>query len=216
MSFRHLHVNKDELLKTVLLPPTLKEIGILEIAAINKNNKIGKPVNEEKYIISHSSLTPNATNNITYPSLKLLFSPIDGTCKFKMLDDKTIKIITGTSNVNWWACSLKVNDENLGENLINYKNGFLNFEISGDTKSSFSLGFQTGNFSKGTLKSNFVNFGSSETYKLTNIWVKYSIPIKELNASNKLNDITSILALRGLDEFDGKEILLKNIYYSQH
>ena len=206
--------NKDQLIKTVLLPPTLKEIGILAIETVNKNNQIGQAIKEEKYLISHSSLIPNATNKATYPSTKLLFSPIDGSCKFNMLDDKVVRVKTGTGK--WWACSLKVDDENYGENFINFKKGYLNFEIKGETTSSFQIGFQTGNYGKGTLKSNFINFGSKEAYKLMNTWKKHSIPIKTLNTSNNLNDITSVLSLKGISEFDGKEIFFRNIYYSKN
>ncbi len=207
--------NGDEntLLETVLLPPTLKEIGILEIKTINENRKIGEPVIEEKYIVTHQNLVPNADNEITYPSATLKFQALDGTCGFKMVDNKEIEVNTGTGK--WWGSSLKINSDEYGENLSEFNNGFLTFEIRGNTTSSFSIGFQTGKYSKNTLVDNGIVFGPDTEYVLENVWKKYTIPIKELGKDAKLEDITSLLFLKGKDNFDGKKIYLKNIYYTK-
>jgi len=206
--------DKSALLKDVLLPPTLKEIGVLEISDTNNNRKISNVVTEDFYIVSHQSFVPNKMNNATYPSKKLHFSVIDGTCKFKLLDDKITEIETGTGK--WWACALKPNTFGVGENLLEYKNGYLHFEIKGNTKSSFAIGYQTGYYTDGTLKDNVVTFSAKNNYKLTNNWKKYSISIKELNSSDKLENVTSLLFFKGLKDFDGKKIFLKNIYYSKN
>jgi len=206
--------DKSAMMKTVFLPPTLKEIGIIELNTINKNREIGSVVTEDKYIVAHSKLIPNAKNNMTYPSTKLSFMAIDGSCKFKMLEDKSIEVVTGTGK--WWAAALKISDIGKGENLSKFDSGFLHFEIKGDTKSAFQIGFQTGDYTKGTLEFNGVDFGLKNNYNLTNNWKKYSIPISVLNKSKQLNDITSMLSIKGINEFDGKNIYLKDIYYSQH
>ena len=202
-----------EMMKSVLLPPTIKEIGILELNTINNVRKIGDSVTEEKYIVSHQSFIPSKDNEMTYPSAKLIFNAIDGTCKFKMLKDNIIEVKTGTGK--WWACALNIDSEKFGENLSNFKKGFLNFEIKGETSSSFTIGFQTGNYTERTLVTNAIDFGRSKAYDLTTKWKKYSIPMEKLNRSNKLDDVTSVLSLKGIRDFDGKKILLKNIYYSK-
>jgi len=45
-------------------------------------------------------------------------------------------------------------------------------------------------------------------------WKSYSIPIDQLDESANLSNVTSLLFLRGDKDFDGKEIYIKNIYYS--
>lgn len=206
--------NKSKMMENVFLPPTLKEIGIIKINTVNKQRKIGDLVTENKYIVAHQTFIPTKENDMTYPSAALLFNPIDGTCRFNMLDDKIIQVKTGTGN--WWACSLNINDEINGENLTKFNNGFLNFEIKGDTKSSFSIGFQTGRYNKKTLVTNAIEFNVNKKYELGNTWKKYTISIKALNENAELDNVTSVLSLKGLKDFDGKSIYLRNIYYSQN
>ena len=205
--------NKAVMMKTVFLPPTLKEIGIIELHTVNKDRKITDAVTEEKYIVAHNELIPNATNKMTYPSSKLEFMAIDGTCKFKMQENYDIEVVTGTGQ--WWAAALKISDIGKGENLSKFDKGFLHFELKGDTKSIFYIGFQTGDYTKGTLKFNGVDFGTKSKRNVTNSWKKHRISMQELNKSNQLDDVTSVLSIKGINGFDGKNIYIKNVYYSQ-
>jgi exo-beta-1,3-glucanase (GH17 family) len=207
--------DKEALLKTVLLPPTLKEIGVLEINIINKNRKIGNPVTENNYIILNKTMTPSAGNNATFPSVKLNFNAIDGSCKFRLTDKQIIEVRVGDVDRKWWACTLKPDTFGIGENLSNFKNGYLNFEIRGDTKSTFNFGFQTGDYIAKTLVDNVVEFGPKSKNKISENWKKYNIKITELNKSSKLKDVTSLLFFKGIKDFDGQTIQLKNVYYSK-
>ncbi len=203
--------DKSLLMKGVLLPPTQKDIGIIELNTINTTRTLGEEVNEDLYIVTHNTLTPN--DKITHPSQKLTFTPIDGTCNFKMLEDGTIDLTTG--NGAWWACALKIDNGAKGENLGQFKDGAFRFEIKGNTTSSFEIGFQTGNYTYRTLVMNSVSFNTAEGNRLTNDWVEYTIPIRSMGDDIKLDNITSLLSLKGIDDFDKKNIYIRNVYYSQ-
>ncbi len=202
--------DKDLLMKDVLTPPTLKEIGILETTTVNTKRKAGTIVTENIYVVVNPSFVPSATNNITYPSDKLKLNALDGTCSMKLSENGIIQIQTGTGN--WWGCNLQIETS---EDLSQFATGHLNFEIKGSTTSSFELGFQTGFYTKGTQIDNSVTFGPKEGYKLTENWVKYSIPIATLNMDANLSTVTGILYIKGKNDFDGKRIRIKNVYYSQ-
>ena len=198
------------LMKDVLTPPTLKEIGILETSTVNNTRKAGETVTEGMYVIINESLVPNATNNMTYPSAKLKLNAVDGTCSMKMTENSIIEIQTGTGN--WWVCNLQLET---GEDLSKFEKGQLQFEIKGNTSSSFNIGFQTGYYTKGTQVDNYVTFGPEETYSVTEKWTKHTISIAELNKGADLTAVTGIIYFKGVDNFDGKDLKIKNIYYSQ-
>lgn len=90
----------------------------------------------------------------------------------------------------------------------------MNFEIKGNSVSSFQIGFQTGSFAQGTQTNNKVTFNSEGDNSMASEWKSYSIPIDQLDESANLSNVTSLLFLRGDKDFDGKEIYIKNIYYS--
>ena len=97
---------------------------------------------------------------------------------------------------------------------MNFKSGKLNFEIKGNTLSSFQIGFQTGSFAQGTQTNNQIIFGPESNYSITEEWKPYSIPMTELNQGANLSDVTAPLFFRGDKDFDGKDIYIKNIYFS--
>ena len=90
----------------------------------------------------------------------------------------------------------------------------LNFEIRGNTLSSFQIGFQTGLLAEGTQINNQVSFNPESSYSITNEWKSYSIPLAELDQGANLSDVTALIFFRGDKDFGGKDIYIKNIYYS--
>lgn len=203
--------DKSKLMEDVLAPPLKSEMGLLEIATVNEDRKIGQPVDESTYVVVHETLVPEGANNISYPSAKLKLNAWEGTCGIEMSQDGIIEVKTGTGA--WWGCALEIVG-GTGENLSNYKSGKLNFEIKGNTISSFQIGFQTGSFAEGTQTNNQIIFGPETNYSITEKWKSYSIPITELVQGANLNDVTAPLFFRGEKDFDGKDIYIKNIYYS--
>ena len=203
--------DQTKLMEDVLSPPFKSEMGLLEIATVNENRKIGQPVNESTYVVVHETLVPESKNSITYPSEKLKLNAWEGTCGIEMSHEGIIEVKSGTGS--WWGCALEIVG-GTGENLSNFKSGKLNFEIKGNTRSSFQIGFQTGSFAQGTQTNNQINFGLESNYLITDEWKSYSFPIAELDQGANLNDVTAPLFFRGDKDFDGKDIYIKNIYYS--
>jgi len=203
--------DKSKLMEDVLAPPLKSEMGLLEIATVNEDRKIDQAVAESTYVVVHETLVPEGVNNISYPSAKLKLNAWEGTCGIEMSQDRIIEVKTGTGA--WWGCALEIAG-GIGENLSNYKSGKLNFEIKGNTISSFQIGFQTGSFAEGTQTNNQIIFGPETNYSITEKWKSYSIPITELDQGANLNDVTAPLFFRGEKDFDGKDIYIKNIYYS--
>jgi exo-beta-1,3-glucanase (GH17 family) len=203
--------DQTKLMEDVLSPPFKSKMGLLEIATVNENRKIGQPVNESTYVVVHETLVPESKNSITYPSEKLKLNAWEGTCGIEMSQEGIIEVKSGTGS--WWGCALEIVG-GTGENLSNFKSGKLNFEIKGNIRSSFQIGFQTGSFAQGTQTNNQINFGPESNYSITDEWKSYSFPIAELDQGANLNDVTAPLFFRGDKDFDGKDIHIKNIYYS--
>jgi exo-beta-1,3-glucanase (GH17 family) len=201
----------SKLMEDVLAPPLRSEMGLLEIATMNKDREIGQIVDESTYVVVHETLVPEGANDISYPSEKLKLNAWEGTCGIEMSQDGIIEVKTGTGA--WWGCALEIVG-GTGENLSNFELGQLNFEIKGNTLSSFQIGFQTGLFAEGTQTNNQVIFNPESNYSITNEWKSYSIPLAEIDQGANLSDVTALLFFRGDKDFDGKDIYIKNIYYS--
>ena len=74
----------SKLMEDVLAPPLKSEMGLLEIATVNEDRKIGQPVHESTYIVVHETMVPEGTNDISYPSEKLKLNAWEGTCGIEM------------------------------------------------------------------------------------------------------------------------------------
>ena len=92
----------------------------------------------------------------------------------------------------------------------------MNFEIRGDSRSQFQLGFQTGLFSAGTQADYFVVFGADKPFQVSEQWKSYSIPLSDLMHDKQANlaDVTGLLFFKG-DRADGKGIEVRNLYWSK-
>ena len=149
---------------------------------------------------------------ISYSSEQLKLNAWEGTCGIEMSQDGIIEVKTGTGA--WWGCAIEIVG-GIGENLSNYKSGKLNFEIKGNTVSSFQIGFQTGSFAQGSQTNNKITFNPEGDYSMASEWKSYSIPIAEFDEGADLSNVTALLFLRGDKDFDGKDIYIKNIYYTR-
>ena len=205
--------NGDEsaMMADVLPPVTESEVGSLEIGTVNGQRTPGDPVTEGKYILVHESFTPERTVDATYPSCPVKLNSWEGTCGIKMDRAGVIEVTTGTGS--WWGCALEITG-GVGEDLSSFASGYLNFEIRGETTSSFNIGFQTGRFSEGTQVNNSIHFGQGQTRSISDAWTAFRVPVSELDAGSNLMDVTGLLFLRGDENFDGGKLHLKNIFYS--
>lgn len=210
--------NGDEsaLRKDVLAPPLTSQMDIIEIETINQKRNLGEVVDENNYVILNEKMISEGTNSASYPSSKLKLNGWEGTSGIKLLEDGVVEITTGLGD--WWGAGIEIQGGGKGENLSEFSNGKLNFELKGHTGSTFELGFQTGTFPNGTQTNNFANFGKGEAYSFSEDWKPFSLKISDLNKGANLKDVTGLVILRSLDEdaYDGKKVYLKNIYYSKN
>ena len=103
----------------------------------------------------------------------------------------------------------------MGENLENFKSGYLHFEVKGDADVGFNIGFQTGRYLEGDQVNSFAAFGPGTANQVTDKWASYKLSIEELNAGTDLKDVTGVLALLSPSRAENKQIYLKNIYFSR-
>ena len=206
----------EEKLMAALLP--VPESGNWDgtvLDSFNANRKIGAVVSESHYIAFHKSMTPENTEDSTFPSVPVKLNVWEGTCELERVDQE-MHLRTGTGA--WWGCALEVQSDKHGENLTQFKNGTLHFEIKGATKSQFRVGLQTGRYAAGNQTNNGVLVGPGEKNQLTEEWKQWSIPVADLLKVDKkanLEDVTSVIYFKGEKDFDGLELQLRNVKYSK-
>ena len=203
--------DEQALLNELYAPTANTSGGNGSTSNVNDSRTAGDLVTESIYVVDDSSLVPDGSNSITYPSSTLLVNPWEGTSGLD-LSDGVVTVTTGTGN--WWGAALEI-EASLGENLSGFSSGTLVFDIKGDTTSVFDIGFQTGKYSDEARPqvNNFVKFGPSQSRSITSSWVTYEIPVSELNKGAELTDVTSLIYFMGASAFDGKIIEVRNISY---
>ena len=205
--------DEASMLKEVKLPPFAEELGLTKTTWVNDARTSGERVTEGTYVVVHESLKPDGTNQITYPSSPLKLNAWEGSCGIEMSPEGIIDISTGTGD--WWGCGLEMESGGPGEDLSNFQDAFLHFEMKGTTASEFSLGFQSGQFARGDQVNNGVRFGPRQAYAVTEDWSVYSIAVSQLDKGANFSDVTSILYLRGDHNNDGEHLYLRNIYFKK-
>lgn len=205
--------DETALIESILTVPDQSDLGNLALKTVNEQRTTGEPATESRYVILNQSMVPDASNDMTYPSAPLKLNVWEGTCGMEMSNDGVIRVTTGTGD--WWGCGLEIQASGKGENLSTFESGTLHFEIKGDTKSHFTIGFQTGVYTAGTQTNNAVTFGPGKKRELSEEWKKCSIPMTELISGADLTDVTAVTFVRGDRQLDGKHIELKNLYYTQ-
>ncbi len=206
--------DKDKLINHSLTPPSIEEMGYLKLEyPNNKKNTLGETILGKYYIIQYPNNTLDA-KIISYPSSTIKLNAWEGTCHIKMNIKNIIEIQSGTGN--WWGCGLELENTSVGENLNLFKEGSIQFEIRGNTQSSFFLGYLTGHYTKGNLKENAISFGPEEKYSIHSEWQTFSIPVSDLNqGAVQSENISAPLFIKGKNNFDGGNIEIRNIFYSQ-
>ncbi|MFK7949290.1 MAG: glycosyl hydrolase family 17 protein [Saprospiraceae bacterium] len=207
--------DKDAMMKNFLAPPSENDISNSDIKTTNDELTTGDVIGQKYYTVLVEDDFSKTLNDKTYPSAKLKLNGWEGTSAIQVTTDDVLEITTGHEGEGWWGCGAELKADGKGENLSNFSDGYFNFEIKGDTKSSFQIGFQTGSFSEGTQINNFIIFNKDKKNAVTGDWTKHSIKISDLLKDKKLEDVTSLIYFRGNKNFDGKKVFLKNIYYSQ-
>jgi exo-beta-1,3-glucanase (GH17 family) len=205
--------DKATLLAEVNAPPLKAGMAMNRITTINYEAATGEPIDATTYIIVHETLNPSQQHNLSYPTAEIRLNPWEGTCSIEMNKEGIIKISPGTGD--WWGCGLELQADDKGENLSEFDKGTLHFDIRGDADMYFSIGFQTGRFTRGDQTNNAVTFSPDGTYSLESEWKSYAISIPSINKGADFSDVTSLLFLRGVKNAKGKEIFLRNIYYKQ-
>ncbi|MGM0369319.1 MAG: carbohydrate binding domain-containing protein [Bacillota bacterium] len=175
----------------------------------DKAHDASPAVEEDTYTILDTKRHSESDSHLAVP---VNLNGWEGTCGIDLNDEGVIEISTGTGD--WWGCGLEMKD---GVNLSNFSDGNLHFNIKGNTKSSFNIGFQTGlhENEERPQTNNSVLFGPEKSYTLTNSWESYSIPVSELMNDADMTDVTSLLYIMGASNFDGRKIYLKDVYYTQ-
>jgi hypothetical protein len=204
--------DEAKLLSEVLSPPFKSLMAIRKITTINPAAVPGEAVTAGRYVVVHESIQPTGSNNTTYPSAILKLIPWEGTVSIEMSQQGVVSIATRASD--WWGTSLEFQAE-VGENLENFKSGYLHFELRGDSDIGFNLGFQTGRYLDGDQVNSFAAFGPGAARQVTDEWTSYKLSIDELNAGTDLKDVTGILSLLSQNRAENKQVQLKNIYFSR-
>ncbi|NER04121.1 MAG: exo-beta-1,3-glucanase, partial [Okeania sp. SIO3C4] len=137
--------DKAKLMEEVLAPLGVNEVSITELKTTNGKRKLGEPVTEQTLVVYNPSVVPNENNNTTYPSIVTKLNTWEGSCMMELKAKGAIEVHTGTGN--WWGCALQVLGDGRGENLSEFENGYLNFDLKGETQAIVKVGFKTGQFS---------------------------------------------------------------------
>ncbi len=204
--------NAPNVLKQVLAPPQLNDLGFIQNPKSQNVIKTGTPVHSPVYVVISPSAA-SGTSGSTYPSAGLKLNPWEGTCGMTLKAGGIIEVSTGTGD--WWGGAIELQADGKGENLTGFKNGVMQFELKGDTRSTFEIGFQTGSYVGGSQKDHHVIFSPLTKYSIDQEWTTYLIDIDEMAEDNLLDDVTTLFYLRGVDNFDGKSLFIRNIAFKR-
>ena len=155
------------MLDEVLNPPFKSTMPVRKITSVNGNLTPGQVITANTYVVSNTDLDPSASTDMTYPSAILKLIPWEGTVSIQMSPQGIIEIVTRTSD--WWGTSLEFQAD-VGENLSQFKSGYLHFDIRGDNTISFNIGFQTGRFLNGDQINSLLAFGRGTNYPVSDEW----------------------------------------------
>ncbi len=203
--------DSDALLATALLPPFRSQMSVREIDTVNPNRSAGERVTQGRLVIVHDTLSDESPDT-TFPSAKIKLVPWEGTAAIELMPGGVVRVEARAGD--WWGASLQLDAER-GENLAAFQQGTLNFEIRGSHDVTFSLGYQTGNFLRGDQVNNFTVIGSGTDMPITSEWQHISLRISEIDGGSGMTDVSNLIALLGQERAPGREIFLRNIYFSQ-
>jgi len=138
----------------------------------------------------------------------LQINPWEGSCDVQLDSNGLLHLMSGTGD--WWGASLTM-DEYLDWSDLEV--GSVEITLSGESQSNFTIGFLSGLYSKGDERAAGLSIGPATPYKLGLEPLTITIPIEKIKAEANLQEISAPLFIKGLDNFDGKSILIHRIVY---
>lgn len=203
--------NKSALLSRAMVPPFKSQMAVRRIDTTQPNRSPGQAVTERNYLIVHNQLRGD-NDDSTYPSAPLKLVPWEGTTNIELLQDGVVRVETRAGD--WWGASLEL-DAEVGENLSNFREGRMHFEIRGSSDVNFSLGFQTGSFLRGDQVNNFADFGPETENEIGDAWRAVELAIPSIDGGTDMTDVTNIVAFFSQEKAPDRSIFVRNIYFSQ-
>lgn len=205
--------DEEVLLASILAPPSIDDGGGFQLPGMNESRMPGETITEKTLVLVPESPDADLADNATYPSTIFRITSWEGSCHLELLESGILEIETGTGD--WWGGAMEITGP-MGEDLSQFENGTLKFDMKGHTKASFELGYQTGAFADGDQVNHSVVFNAKDpNYQLNTAWKSYSIPLKTLTTNDLYTNVRSLFFVRGATNFDGKEIELRNIRFEQ-
>ncbi len=204
--------NQNTLMASALLPPFKSQMAVRRMENTNEARQAGETVTEQHYVVLHDSLAPTADNETSYPSAPLKLIPWEGTANIELLAGSTIMVQPRAGD--WWGASLEL-DADRGEDLSQFSEGTLRFEIKGSAATIFSIGFQTGSYLRGDQVNNFGVFGPGTAYPVSDTWTSVELSMAKINGGTDLTDVTNIIAFLSQNKGSDQEIFLRNVVFSQ-
>lgn len=191
--------------------PTFLNFDDSLLTDIAKDRKPGEPVTERSFVVIGNESAKGAT---TRPSRFCRVNAWEGTCEVSAKGGE-MEIVTGTGG--WWGCGIELQGAGKGENLEQFKDGKLHFDIRGESECEFVIGFQSGRYVDGNQVDAGVIFGPGQDRSITFGWDSWSIPVSKLtkDKSADLSNVSTLLFLKGKKDFDGKMIRVRNVYFSK-
>lgn len=205
--------DEEALLAALLAPPSINDGGGFQLPGMNESRQPGDVITESTLVMVPKSMDEELVTGESYPSTIFRITSWEGSCHLELLENGVLEIVTGTGD--WWGGAMEITGPN-GENLSQFENGTLNFEMRGQTAASFELGYQTGAFADGNQVNHSVFFSADDSkYQLQDSWTSYSIPMKTLSEQSMFTNVRSLFFVRGAKNFDGKKIEVRNIRFEQ-
>ena len=203
--------DRDSVLQELLSPPYKSLMPIKEIVYPNNDSLL----TEAKHILLlGTAVDAHINEDFRYPASTVKLEAWENTCSIELKQDSLLVIETGTGP--WWGCALNfASGESL--NLSKFKeNGKLVFSIRGQSECNFEIGLQSGNYAKGNLAEAHFRFGPASNKKIKTEWQTFSLDFNTLKGKLNWEDISGLVYIKGLNQFDGATLELKNIHYSRN
>ena len=207
-------LNGDEqaLLENVLAPPSFSDGGGYQLNVLNSTRNPGETITENLFYLVPEDLEEVFNLDASFPSAMVRINSWEGSCHIE-LKEGIVHVKTGSGD--WWGGAMEITG-GVGEDLSKFEGGTLKFDLKGETTGSFEVGYQTGAFADGDQINHAVVFGVEGTdYQISEEWKSYSIPMTELSEKRMFTNIRSLFFVRGVKDFDGKGIEIKDIRYEQ-
>lgn len=196
--------NEDSLLKEVLAPPLKSEMPVKEIRYPSNSDSTAS-----KLVILDSRSLEDMHKR--YPTGPLQLSAWEGSCTIELKNDSLLYVETG--NGAWWGAVISYASGE-SQNLEILKGGHLHFSLRTSSKSSFEIGLQSGFYDKGTQALAGFKFGPNAEKKTKTEWQTFDLDLSLIKENLNWKELSGFLYFKGLENFDGQALEIKDIYFS--